>query len=315
MAAFIIRRLLAAIPLLFVVSIVVFFLVAIMPGDAATQVAGDSGTPGSLASIRQDLGLDDPPVVRYLTWLGNAFQGDLGNSYIRRTPVAEDLRERIPVTIEVGFAAMLVAAIIGVPLGVLAALRRGRPSDLILTAMGVLGYSVPSFLVGMTLLYVVAFRLNVDLPSSGWTKPTDNIVENLKTLILPSLTVGIVLSAAIMRLTRSAVLEVLREDYVRTARAKGVAEQTVIWVHVLKNALPTVVTVMGLQAGILVGGLVVTEQVFSLPGMGRYLVDATRGRDVPQIMAVTALIAIGITLINIAVDLIYVWLDPRVRVA
>jgi peptide/nickel transport system permease protein len=314
MILFLVRRLLAAIPLLLVVSVAVFFLVAVMPGDAASQVAGDSTTPGTLAQIRQNLGLDRPAHVRYLDWLGDALRGDFGRSYIRDTPVSAEIGKRIAVSVEVGAAAMAVAVAIGIPLGTLAALRRGSFLDLLLTITGVLGYSVPSFLVGIGLLYIFAFRLDMGFPIAGWTSPQESLTANLRTLVLPATTVGIVLAAAIMRLTRSAVLEVLTEDYVRTARAKGLREMTVIWGHVLKNALTPVVTIVGLQAGILVGGLVVTEQVFSIPGVGRFLVDATRGRDVPQIMAATMLIATGVALINILVDVLYTWLDPRVRV-
>ncbi|MFN8556894.1 MAG: ABC transporter permease [Dehalococcoidia bacterium] len=315
MTTFIIRRALAAIPLLLVVSFAVFMLVAVMPGDAAVARLGADASPDTLASLRHEMGLDRPALQRYGVWLAGAVRGDWGRSFARRTPVVDELTKRLPVTLELGAVALLIATAIGIPLGTLAALRRGSVFDLLITAFGVLGFSVPSFLVGMVLLYVAALKLRLGLPIAGWTPPTEDLVGNLRTLALPALTVGIVLAASIMRQTRSAVLDILHEDYVRTARAKGLAEPRIVRRHVLKNALSPVVTIVGLQAGILIGGLVVTEQVFSIPGMGRFLVDATRARDVPQIMAATVLTAVGIVTLNVLVDIAYTWLDPRVRVA
>jgi peptide/nickel transport system permease protein len=306
------RRLLLVIPTLIGVSMVVFLLVRLLPGDAVTMLLQDYAYAKDADEMRARLGLDRPIYVQYVEWIGGVARGNLGTSLRNKTPVTEDLIGRLPVTVELGTLGMLFGLLIAIPVGVLAAVRQDTWSDYLgrSTAIGFL--AIPSFWLG---------TLVVTLPSVwwGWTPPLrytrlfDDPSRNLAQVIIPAIILGLGLSGALMRLTRAQMLEVLRQDFVRTATAKGLAERAVVFRHALKNAFIPILTLLGLQVSILVGGTVVLESVFALPGMGRYLLDAVQYRDYPIIQGVNMVFATVIVLTNLAVDLLYGWLDPRVR--
>jgi peptide/nickel transport system permease protein len=306
------RRLLLVIPTLIGVSIVVFLLVRLLPGDAVTMLLQDYAYAKDADEMRARLGLDRPVYVQYAEWMGGVVRGDLGTSLRNKTPVAEELMGRLPVTIELGALGMMFGLLIAIPVGVLAAVRQDSWSDYIgrSTAIGFL--AIPSFWLG---------TLVVTLPSVwwGWTPPLrytrllDDPSKNLAQVIIPAIILGLGLSGALMRLTRAQMLEVLRQDFVRTATAKGLSERAVVFRHALKNAFIPVLTLLGLQVSILIGGTVVLESVFVLPGMGRYLLEAVQYRDYPVIQGLNMVFATVIVLANLVVDLLYGWLDPRVR--
>ena len=304
MARYLLKRVLLALPVLLGVSIVVFTMIRLIPGDPAQLMAGQAATQEIITEIRRDLGLDRPIVVQYAYFLRNAIRGDLGHSLFNRAPVTEELALRFPRTLRLGLASMLVAAAIGVPAGIISATRHLSWVDSLVMVVALAGVSMPVFWLGLNLILIFAVRLQW-LPAIGH--------ESWAHLILPAVTLGAASAAIIARMTRSAMLEVLRQDYVRTARAKGVAEPTVIGRHALRNALIPVVTVAGLQLGTLLGGAVLTESVFAWPGVGRLLVDAVLARDYPIIQGTVLLIATTFVLLNVLVDLLYAVLDPRIR--
>jgi peptide/nickel transport system permease protein len=294
------------------VSVIVFLLVRLLPGDAVTMLLQDYAYAADGDAMRARLGLDRPFYVQYVEWVGGVARGDLGTSLRSKTPVADELANRIPVTAELGLMAMAIGLIIAIPIGVISAVRQDTWSDYIgrSTAIGFL--AIPSFWLG---------TLVVTLPSVwwGWTPPLrytrllDDPVKNLSMVIVPAILLGLALSGAMMRLTRAQMLEVLRQDFVRTAAAKGLAEHAVVMRHALKNAFIPILTLLGLQVSILVGGTVVLESLFVLPGMGRYLLEAVQYRDYPVIQGLNMVFATVIVLANLVVDLLYGWLDPRVR--
>jgi peptide/nickel transport system permease protein len=312
MHVYLARRLLLVIPTLFGVSVIVFMLVRMLPGDAVTMLLQDYAYAADADAMRARLGLDRPVYVQYAEWLGGVVRGDLGTSLRSKTPVADELVNRMPVTAELGLMAMAIGLIIAIPIGVISAVRQDTWTDYIgrSTAIGFL--AIPSFWLG---------TLVVTLPSVwwGWTPPLrytrllDDPVKNLSMVIVPAILLGLALSGAMMRLTRAQMLEVLRQDFVRTAAAKGLAEHAVVMRHALKNAFIPILTLLGLQVSILVGGTVVLESLFVLPGMGRYLLEAVQYRDYPAIQAINLIFAVVIILANLLVDLLYGWLDPRVR--
>jgi ABC-type dipeptide/oligopeptide/nickel transport system permease component len=304
MAAYLTKRLLLAIPVLLGVSIVVFTMIRLIPGDPAQLMAGQAATEQVVREIRETLGLDRPLIVQYAIFLRNAAQGDLGHSLFNRAPVTEELALRFPRTLRLGVASMLVAAAIGIPAGILSATRHLTWVDSLVMVVALAGVSIPVFWLGLNLILIFAVRLHW-LPAIGH--------ETWAHLILPAVTLGTASAAIIARMTRSAMLEVLRQDYVRTARAKGVAEPGVIGRHALRNALIPVVTVVGLQLGTLLGGAVLTETVFAWPGVGRLLVDAVLARDYPIIQGTVLLITTTFVLLNVGVDMLYAVLDPRIR--
>ena len=314
MASFLLRRAGASLVVLLLASVVVFVGVRSLPGDAALALAGEERDPVALMEIREKYGLDRPVPVQYASYVGNAVQGDLGFSTRSGTGVAQLVRERLPVTLELALLAVLVGLVVGLPLGILAALKRGGPLDYVSNALGLLGLSVPNFWLGLLLILGVSVKLGW-LPASGYVSFADDPVGNLQRMILPAIVLGTGLAAVLMRQMRSAMLESLSADYIRTARSKGLSERSVVLVHALRNSLTTVVTVLGLQLGALISGAVITEQIFVIPGFGKLLVDAVFQRDYPIVQGAALVIVVGYVLVNLLVDLSYSVLNPRVRVS
>ncbi len=312
MQQYLLRRVLLLVPTLLGVSIVVFCLVRFLPGDAVTMLLQEYAYAKDADEMRARLGLDRPIYVQYLEWLGGVLRGDLGTSLRSKNPVVEELVVRIPVTAELGALGMLCGLLVAIPVGVLAAVRQDKWSDYLARSAAIGALAIPGFWLG---------TLVITLPSIwwGWTPPLrytrllDDPVRNLGHVIIPAIILGLALSGAVMRLTRAQMLEVLRQDYVRTAAAKGLGERAVVFRHALKNAFIPVLTLLGLQVSVLVSGTVVLESVFVLPGMGRYLLEAVQYRDYPAIQALNLIFAFVIVLANLTVDLLYAWLDPRVR--
>jgi len=313
MLRFLSQRLLVLVPVLLGVSMLSFLLLYLIPGDVVDILMGqESGDPARLAEMRRLFGIDRSLPVRYAEWLGEALRGDLGRSFVTRRPVLSEIMTAFPVTLQLTAASLLVALAAGLPLGVLAAVRRGRASSMGISVLVLLVLSIPSFWLGILLILVTSLYLHW-FPPQGlvllWVQP----VEALKQLLLPSLALGLALGAMVMRMTRSCILEVLAQDYVRTARAKGIAETFVIGHHALRNALIPVVTLVGLQFGYLLGGAIVIEEIFSLPGMGRLVLRSIAQRDFPLVQGVLLLAGTGVVLLNLCVDMLYLALDPRLR--
>lgn len=306
MTAYILRRLLIAVPLLVVVTIVVFLLMTLTPGDPAVLMLGQDATPEAVVRLRVQFGLDRPLIEQYLLFLGNLLRGDLGRSFVTHLAVSGELARTWPATFELAVAAMAVALAIGLPLGVFTAVRRGSWLDQLTRVAVLVSISMPIFWSGLLLIYYFAVQLGW-LPTSGTGTPAH--------LVLPALSLSTFSLAIIVRLTRSSMIEVLQEDYVRTARSKGLRDRAVVVRHAMKNALIPVVTVAGLQFGQLLAGAALTETVFNWPGIGRLLVTAVFARDYPMIRGAILLIAATFILVNLAVDLIYAFLDPRIRYA
>ncbi len=312
MSQYLTRRLLLVVPTLVGLSMVVFALVRLLPGDAVTMLLQDYAYAKDADEMRAKLGLDRPMAVQYVEWMGGVLRGDLGDSLRSKTPVANELGKRIPVTAELGVLGLLVGLLIAVPIGVLSAVRQDRAIDYVARSLAIAFLAIPGFWLG---------TLVVTLPSVWWqwtpplryTPLLEDPVKNLGHMILPALILGLGLSGGVMRLTRAQMLEVLRQDYVLTAAAKGLAEWSTVWRHALKNALIPVVTLLGLQVAVLVSGTVVLESIFVLPGMGRYLIEAVQYRDYPVIQGLNLLFATVIVMANLIVDMCYAWLDPRVR--
>jgi len=299
------RRLLATVPLLLAVSVVVFSFVHALPGDPAVLFLGEEATPENLARFRAKLGFDRPLIVQYGEWLGRAVQGDRGRSIRTNQPVVSAIVERLPVTLRLIAFSMVISLCIAVPLGIVSAVKRNSGVDLASTFFALFGFSTPNFWLGLILIYVFALLLRW-LPASGF--------DGVRSLILPSITLGTALAALVTRQLRSGMLEVLRQDYVRTAQAKGLADRMVIGKHALKNALISVVTVIGLQIGALLGNTIITESLFALPGVGRLMIDSVFSRDFFVVQGVILFLAVGYVVANLAVDILYSYLDPRIRV-
>jgi peptide/nickel transport system permease protein len=299
------RRLLATVPLLLAVSVVVFSFVHALPGDPAVLFLGEEATTENLARFRARLGFDRPLIVQYGDWLGRALQGDLGRSIRTNQPVVQAIVERLPVTLRLLAFSMVISLAIAVPLGIVSAVKRNSGVDLASTFFALFGFSTPNFWLGLILIYVFALLLRW-LPASGF--------DGMRSLILPSITLGTALAALVTRQLRSGMLEVLRQDYVRTAQAKGLADRMVIGKHALKNALISVVTVIGLQIGALLGNTIITESLFALPGVGRLMIDSVFSRDFFVVQGVILFLAVGYVVANLVVDILYSYLDPRIRV-
>ena len=306
------RRLLATLPVMTVVAVVVFMLLRLTTGDPAAIIAGDNATSQDVAAIRSKLGLDRPIVQQFGIWIGSVLRGDLGESFFFKKQVSELIAERVEPTLALATCTLLLAVTLAVPLGVLAAWRRGTWIDRAVMGLSVLGFSVPVFVIGYVLIYLVAIQLGW-LPVQGYQRLADGFAGFIQRLILPSIALAIIYVALIARITRTSVLEVLNADHVRTARAKGLGDLTVLFRHVLRNAAVPIVTVIGLGVALLIGGVVVTESVFSIPGLGRLTVDAVLARDYPTVQAVILLFSVVYVLINLVVDLSYTFLDPRIR--
>jgi peptide/nickel transport system permease protein len=312
MLSYILRRLAATIPVMFIVAIFVFLMLRLTPGDPAAIIAGDNANAEQVALIRSRLGLDQPILSQFLIWFGNILRGDFGESFFFKKTVAELILGRLEPTLALSLCTITIAVVVAVPLGVLAAYKQGTWIDRIVMGFSVLGFSVPVFVIGYLLIYIFAIKLNW-LPVQGYQPISAGFGGFMQRLILPSVTLSVIYIALIARMTRASVLEVLGEDYIRTARAKGQVEVKVLFRHALKNAAVPIITVIGLGIALLIGGVVVTESVFTIPGLGRLTVDAVLARDYPTIQAVILLFSFVYVLINLAVDLVYTLFDPRIR--
>ncbi|SFV04297.1 peptide/nickel transport system permease protein [Methylobacterium sp. 174MFSha1.1] len=312
MFGFLVRRVLAVIPVMAVVGLFVFSLLSLAPGDPAALIAGDQASPADIERIRASLGLDRPFLVRFGEWAWRILHGDLGTSIFTNLPVTTMIGQRVQPTVSLMLVTLVFAVLVAVPLGVVAAWKAGRLVDRLVMGAAVLGFSVPVFVVGYLLAYVFALELGW-LPAQGYTPIEQGVGPWLANLVLPALTLGLVYIALIARVTRATMLDVLQQDYVRTARAKGVAQGGVLFVHALKNAAVPIVTVIGIGIALLIGGAVVTETVFAIPGLGRLTVDAILRRDYPVIQGVVLLFSFTYVLINLAIDLLYTLIDPRIR--
>jgi peptide/nickel transport system permease protein len=290
----------------------VFALIHLTPGDPIDAMMAESVDDSVKRQLRSDLGLDRPLYLQYATWMGRLLQGDLGRSIRNREPVIENVGRRIKPSLQLAGFAMAISLLVATPIGILSAARRNSTLDRVGTSFALFGICMPNFLIALLLIFLFGVTLRW-LPISGYVDPMEELWDGLRSLALPAITLGLALAAVITRTLRSSMLEALSEDYIRTARAKGLAEGAVIRRHALKNALIPVVTVLGLQLGTLIGGAVITEYVFALPGVGRLVVDAVFARDYPLVQGVVLLIAVGFILSNLMVDLLYGWIDPRIR--
>jgi len=311
-AQVVVRRLLATIPVLLLVTAGVFTLLHLTPGDPIDAMMAESVDAQAKETLRKELGLDRSIPVQYATWMGRVLRGDLGRSIRNGEPVIENVGRRIRPSLQLALMAMAISLSIAFPVGIVSAVRRNRPVDRVSTTFALFGICMPNFLLALLLIFFFGVTLRW-LPISGYTDPLEDPVAGLRSLVLPAVTLGLALAAVITRTLRSSLLEALAEDYVRTARAKGLSEGRVVRGHVLKNALIPVVTVLGLQLGTLIGGAVITEYVFALPGVGRLVVDAVFARDYPTVQGVVLLIAAGFIASNFLVDVLYGFLDPRIR--
>lgn len=309
---FVANRLLSVIPVLATVAIVVFLMLRLTPGDPAAAIAGDSATAEQVAEIRAKLGLDQPIAAQFVIWAGRALRGDLGESFFFKKPVTTLIGQRIEPTLSLATTTIILAVLIAVPLGVFAAHRQGSVLDRCLMGFSVLGFSVPVFVVGYLLIYVFAIKINL-LPVQGYRRISENVGDWAAHLVLPSLTLAVIYVALIARMTRASVIDVLTEDYIRTARAKGLTNRAILVRHALKNAAVPIITVIGIGIALLIGGVVVTESVFNIPGLGRLTVDAVLARDYPVIQAIILLFSYAYVHINLLIDLTYSFLDPRIR--
>jgi peptide/nickel transport system permease protein len=312
MFGYILRRIASTVPVMLIVAALVFLMLRLTPGDPAAIIAGENANADQIAAIRTRLGLDAPIVVQFAQWLGNFLRGDFGESFFFKKTVADLIISRLEPTLALSISTIILAVVIAVPLGVLAAYKRGTLIDKAVMGFSVLGFSVPVFVIGYSLIYLFAIKLNW-LPVQGYQRIGDGFGGFLLRLLLPSLTLSVIFIALIARMTRASVIDVLDEDYIRTARAKGQSEWKVLFKHALRNAAVPIVTVIGLGIALLIGGVVVTESVFTIPGLGRLTVDAVLARDFPTIQAVILLFSLVYVLVNLAVDVAYTALDPRIR--
>ena len=312
MLAYIGKRLLATIPVMAIVAVFVFAMLRLTPGDPASIIAGASATSQDIVDIRARLGLDQPIFTQFFVWIGRMFTGDFGESFFFKKQVAELIVGRIEPTLMLSVTTMTLSIVVAVPLGVLAAYKQGTWLDRIVMGFSVLGFSVPVFVIGYVLIFVFSIEL-AWLPVQGYQQLSEGLWGCLVRLILPSVTLSVIYIALIARITRTSVLEVLGEDYIRTARAKGLTNVTVLMRHALRNAAVPIVTVIGIGIALLIGGVVATESVFSIPGLGRLTVDAVLARDYPTVQAVILLFSFVYVLVNLVVDLLYTILDPRIR--
>ncbi len=314
MGKYIVRRLVGMIPVAFLISLIAFGLLYLLPGDPAMAILGEerAGDKAAYETLRAQMGLDDPIYIQYGRWVGKLLSGDMGTSIRTQEPIAQMVARRLPVTIELGILAVLLSAAIALPVAVISAVRPGSKLDILGSLFAMAGVAIPSFWLGILLIFLLSLWLML-LPPSGYVSPLDNLGTNLKMMIMPCVAMGTSLAAVIMRQARSALIEVLREDYITTAKAKGLKERAIVGRHALKNALIPVVTVIGLQIGHILGGAVVTETIFAVPGVGRLLVDSISFRDYPVVQAAVLVMAAGVLFSSLATDLLYAYLDPRIK--
>lgn len=312
MLSYILRRILATLPVMAIVALFVFSLLHLAPGDPAVVIAGDQASPADVERIRQSLGLDRPFLIQFGSWLWGILHFDLGTSIFTSLPVTALIAQRIEPTLSLMVITLVLTILVAVPLGVVAAWKAGSWIDRTIMAFAVFGFSLPVFVVGYVLAYVFALELEW-LPVQGYTPLAEGVWPWLKNLILPAIALGCVYIALIARITRAAMLEVLQQDYVRTARAKGLGQGSILFVHALKNAAVPIVTVIGIGIALLIGGAVVTESVFAIPGLGRLTIDAILRRDYPVIQGIVLLFSFVYVLVNLMIDLVYTLIDPRIR--
>jgi peptide/nickel transport system permease protein len=307
-----IRRTLQLLPVLFMVAIVIFLLMRAVPGDPAMAILGTDATPAQVEQLRLLMGLDQPLHLQFVEWFGSVLKGDLGVSIISKKPVAQSLMERIPVTVGLTVIATLISLAIAVPAGVLAAVFQNRWPDQVVMGLALLGICIPSFWLG--LIFLILFSVNLRwFPLTGYVPFSVDFVEAVRHVALPALAMGLVQAGVVTRMTRATLLEVLNLDFIRTARAKGLAERVVIFRHALKNAMIPIITVIGFNIGVLLGGTVAIESIFGIPGVGRYILAAIFSRDYPAVQASLLLVTTVFVLINLLVDLTYALFDPRIR--
>ena len=312
MRRYIIQRVLAIFPVVAIVSVITFSLIHIVPGDPATILGGDQATPADIARIEARMGLDKPIYEQFAIWFGNLLQGDLGVSPASKYPVGKQIVQRLPPTISIGIYALIVQAAVALPLGVLSAWKANSWIDRACMVFAVLAFSIPVFWLEYNLIYLLAVKLSW-FPALGYEPLSEGVLPWLRSITLPSVCVGLIAAGLVARVTRSAMLEVLNADYIRTARSKGLSDRAVLIRHALKSAAVPIMTILGLSLAGMIGGLVISEQVFAIPGMGRLIVDAVSNRDFPVIQGVLLIIALSYVVINLVIDLVYVYLDPRIR--
>ncbi|WPG36560.1 ABC transporter permease [Variovorax sp. EBFNA2] len=312
MLLFLARRILSTVPVLVIVALIVFLMLRLAPGDPAAAIVGDSGTSENIAKVREQLGLNQSLPVQFFHWSAQLLQGNLGESYFMKKTVVELIGQRIEATVSLAAVTLVATILIAVPLGVLAAWRHGGWLDRMLMGFSVMGFSIPAFVIGYVLIWIFALHLQW-LPVQGYQRLSQGPLLWLKHLILPSITLSIIYVALIARVTRAAVAEAMTEDYIRTARAKGISETRLLMRHALANAAIPIVTVIGIGIALLIGGVVVTETVFAIPGLGQLTVDAVLSRDFPLIQGITLFFSVIYVLINLLIDLSYLVFDPRIR--
>ncbi len=304
MTKYILRRILMMIPVMLGVTLLVFFIISLTPGDAASMILGQEATEESIAELREEMGLNDPTIVQYVRYMGDLFQGDMGNSYATGKTVNSEIAQRFPNTFVLTVSAIFLSVLISIPIGVVSATRQYSIFDNVGMIIALVGISMPSFWTG--LLLIIAFSLKLGwFPSGG--------MEGFISLILPAFTLAIASTASITRTTRSSMLEVIRQDYINTAKAKGVTRNVVIRKHALKNALIPAITVIGLEFGILLGGAVLTETVFSWPGIGRLMVESIQRKDTPMVLGSVIVFALAFSVVNLIIDILYAFIDPRIK--
>ena len=312
MLAVIGKRLVATIPVMVMVAIVVFMMLRLTPGDPAAVIAGDNANSAQIEAIREQLGLNRPLWEQFAIWGSNLFRGDLGESYFFKANVSDLIGQRVGPTVALATTTIILTVLIAVPLGTIAAYKRGTWVDRLVMGFSVLGFSVPVFVLGYLLIYIFAIQLGL-FPVQGYAPLSDGFGPFLQRLILPSFTLSVIYIALIARITRASVMEVLEEDYIRTARAKGQTEGRILFLHALRNAAVPIVTAIGIGLGLLIGGVVVTESVYNIPGLGRLTVDAVLGRDYPTIQGVILVFSFAYVIINLLIDIAYTVFDPRIR--
>ena len=313
MTQYILRRLLLMIPVALLVTVGIFIIIRIAPGDPVLTYAGENPDPATIAAVRAQLGLDQPVPIQYAAWLSRAVQGDLGRSFQTKQRVVEAIGERLPVTLELGAAALLISVTVALVVGTVSAIKRNSAVDLLTTSVTLAGVSFPNFYLGLLLILLFAYVVpgNI-LPPGGWTPFSTNAGDNLRRLILPAITIATASLAVNLRQVRSSLLDVFSQDYVRTARAKGLRERAVVVRHALKNALIPVVTIIGIQVGAIIEGAIITETIFFIPGIGRLAVQAIPSQDYPIVQGVVLVSALSFMLSTLAVDILYAFLDPRI---
>jgi peptide/nickel transport system permease protein len=316
MASFIIRRLIQSIIVLLLVSIIVFFAMRLLPGDPirmlVTQTQEQTYTDEQIEQLRHEFGLDKPMIVQYIDWLKGVFHGDLGVSILHHAPVAGEILRRLPITLNLSLPAFLIGLLIGIPVGIICAVRRGRWLDTLVTTLSNLGITMPIFWLGYILVYIFWLTLHW-LPNMGYTSPFSDLEMNIRQVIMPIFCLSVFPIASTARQTRSSMLEVMRQDYIRTAWSKGLRERVIIYKHALKNGLIPVITLAGMGIPMIVGGTVLIETVFNIPGMGRLIVTSVLNQDYPYVQGIILIISAAVLLANFAMDLAYGWLDPRIR--